>query len=240
MNNRFDFLVIISADAEWQAVRKYLVDVDAFRSPYGEWFFHQFSTETEINTPVVFFQGGWGKVAAAGSTQYSIDTWRPKLIVNLGTCGGFEGLVNIGDIVLADRTIIYDIYEQMGDPDEHIRHYSTEINHSWLTEPYPQDVVRTPLVSADRDLFCDEIRNLHRKYHAVAGDWESGAIAWIAQKNQTPCLILRGVTDLVSEKSGEAYNGNISWFHQNTENVMKLLIEKLPGWLEAFIRGYRN
>jgi adenosylhomocysteine nucleosidase len=44
------------------------------------------------------------------------------------------------------------------------------------------------------------------------------------------CLVLRGVTDLVSPESGEAY-GNIELFHENTKTVMKTLIEQLPDWL---------
>ena len=41
----------------------------------------------------------------------------------------------------------------------------------------------------------------------MALDWESGAIAWVAARNQTRCLILRGVTDLVGEAGDEAYDG---------------------------------
>ncbi len=69
-----------------------------------------------------------------------------------------------------------------------------------------------------------------RKYGAVAADWESGAIAWVAKRNGVRCLILRGVTDLVSAEGGEAY-GNIELFHENTKSVMKTLIAQLPEWL---------
>jgi adenosylhomocysteine nucleosidase len=185
--------------------------------------------------PVIFIHGGWGKVAAAGSAQYAISKWRPKMLVNIGTCGGFEGEIAKGEIILVEKTLIYDIYEQMGDPAEHIRHYVTEIDNSWLKEPLPLRVVRTMLLSGDRDLLCEEIPSLKAKYGAIAGDWESGAIAWVTAKNQIKCLILRGVTDLVTESSGEAYSGNISFYYENTGHVMKKLIESLPQWLEAFI-----
>ena len=47
-----------------------------------------------------------------------IGRWCPDLLVNLGTGGGFAGLIVPGEIVLADRTVVYDIVDQMGDPDE--------------------------------------------------------------------------------------------------------------------------
>ena len=55
--------------------------------------------------PVLFFHGGWGKIAAAASTQYVIDRWSPTLLVNLGTCGGFEGEIEKGTIRLILRGV---------------------------------------------------------------------------------------------------------------------------------------
>ena len=106
---------------------------------------------------MIFFHGGWGKIAAAGSTQYAIDRWQPGLLVNLGTCGGFAGQVHQGEILLVERTVVYDIIELMGDFDEHIAHYSTFLDLSWLSPPYPHAVRRTLLVSGDRDLLVEEI-----------------------------------------------------------------------------------
>jgi adenosylhomocysteine nucleosidase len=184
-----DFVVLISADAEWRALDIISPDSHIFSSPYGNWFAYRYPDAPRLFKPIVFFHGGWGKVAAAGSTQYVINHWQPKLIVNLGTCGGFEGEITRGEIILVEKTIIYDIYEQMGDPEEHIMHYLTEIDNSWISEPYPHQVVRSRLVSGDRDLFCEELPELKSKYGAIAGDWESGAIAWVAAKNRTQCLI---------------------------------------------------
>jgi adenosylhomocysteine nucleosidase len=223
-------VVLISAGAEWRAVRALFTHCSPQPSPYGEWF----GAEIDLGArrePVVCFHGGWGKIAAAGSTQYAIDRWSPALLVNLGTCGGFEGEIERGAIVLAERTLVYDIIEQMSDPQAAIAHYATEIDLSWLREPYPQAVVRTLLVSADRDLIADDLPQLKAQYGAVAGDWESGAIAFVAQRNHTRCLILRGVSDLVGEHGGEAYDGNSHVFNDNARAIMAQLVRALPGWL---------
>jgi len=153
---------------------------------------------------------------------------------NLGTCGGFEGRITHGTIILVTQTIVYDILEQMSDPVEAISHYSTELDLAWLPNRLPHPVVRSLLVSADRDILVGDIPSLVEKYGAVAADWESGAIAWVAKKNGLPCLILRGVTDLVGTTSGEAY-GVIGIFHENTKSVMKTLIGQLPEWLKDIL-----
>jgi adenosylhomocysteine nucleosidase len=233
-------VILISANAEWDAVIRLFPGDERHFSPYGEWFIHIYAkpsnSDLDLNMTdrpenVVFFHGGWGKIAAAGSTQFVIDNWSPELLINLGTCGGFEGLIERNEIVLVERTIVYDIIEQMGDYAEHIAHYTTVIDLSWLGE-HPIPVRRMLLVSADRDLLVAEIGELHEKFGAIAGDWESGAIAWVAERNQTPILILRVVTDLVGPGGGEAY-GKPELFAARTAAAMQRLIEALPVWLEA-------
>ena len=83
------------------------------------------------------------------------------------------------------------------------------------------------MVSGDKDLLCEEISELKSKYGAIAGDWESGAITWVANKNHTNCLILRGVTDLFGIAKGDAYDGNLSSYDENNERIMKILIDSL-------------
>ena len=230
-NARFGVVVVVSANAEWQVVCDRFPSVERLSSPFGDWF----DTKVDVGRsqePVLFFHGGWGKIAAAASTQYVIDRWSPALLVNLGTCGGFEGGIEKGTIVLADRTIVYDIVEQMGDPAAALAHYTTDIDLSWLGSQFPQDVQRDLLVSGDRDLLAEDIPRLESQYGAVAGDWESGAIAYVAARNNTRVLVLRGVTDLVGSSGGEAY-GNIQLFHSNTQTVMNQLLDSLPDWIEC-------
>jgi len=237
-------VVIISANAEWRAVKECIPGQECQSSPYGQWFqvdltlpaSAQNNLPNSLSDPrilsTIFLHGGWGKIAAAASAQYAIDRWLPRLLVNLGTCGGFKDQVERGEIILADKTLVYDIIEQMGDPNEAIAHYTTEIDLSWLAEPYPQTVRRTILVSADRDLLPSDLSLLRNRFAAIAADWESGAIAYVAARNNIPTLILRGVTDLVGDRGGEAY-GRIDLFHQASHEIMCSLVAALPAWLRA-------
>ncbi len=223
-------VVVISASTEWQVVRSLFPNAVAESSPLGDWFVASL-TIGERSEPVLFFHGGWGKIAAAASAQYAIDRWSPRLLINLGTCGGFEGQIERGALVLAERTLVYDIIEQMYDADAAIAHYTTTLDLSWLEEPYPHAVHRTLLISADRDLVVEEIPSLQARYQAIAGDWESGAIAYVAARNHVRCLILRGVTDLVGSSGGQAYNGQAAVFLNGTRQVMTRLIQALPAWI---------
>ncbi len=225
--------VLISATTEWNVVKGLLPGMAIRRSPFGEWGYLDpgYGNSTE---KVIVFHGGWGKISAAASTQFVIDRFSTNLVVNLGTCGGFAGEVNAGQILLVEKTIVYDIHEKMFDPDEAIDAYSTTINLDWIKE-HPPNVKRSLLLSGDSDLDPSLINTLKQKYGAIAGDWESGAIAHVCDLNNVPCLILRGVSDLVSEEQGEAY-AEPEVFLNRTQHIMADLLNSLPVWIQQFER----
>jgi len=223
------FVVIVSADGEWRAIPKIYPDADFQETPFGQYFVEEVNGE-----PVVIMHGGWGKIPSAASAQYAIDRWSPKLIVNMGTCGGFMGEVKRDEVVLADKTVVYDIISQIGDTDSAIKRQATEIDLSWLKPPYPLNVIRGTIVSGDRDLRPEDIPVLKAKYGAKVGDWESGSIAYVCKKNCVKLLILRGVSDLVGPEGGEAYDGSKVIWIEAAEGIMRGLLASLPMWLGLY------
>lgn len=218
-------VVIISADGEWRAIPRLFPEIDYGESPYGPWF------KTSVDgEPVIFFHGGWAKIPAAASAQYVVSTWKPDLIVNLGTCGGFEGMIERDTVIMVERAVVYDIINQMSDTDEIIAKFTTDIDLSWVTDP-PIPVTRATIVSGDRDLRPEDIPLLKEKYGARIGDWESGSIAWVCRVNGVRLLILRGVSDLVGASGGEAYDGNKIVWVEAAERIIPRLVDSLPGWL---------
>jgi adenosylhomocysteine nucleosidase len=219
-------VVLVSASTEWKALKAVLAPTDIQTSPYGEYFDAAIGSQH-----ITFFHAGWGKAASAGAMQYVIDHYTPDLTINLGTCGGFEGEVALDDIILVERTFIYDIVELMGEFNSVPAYYASNLDLSWLPEPTPFPVRRGTLASADSDLQPEKIPGL-KAQGAAAADWESAALAWVARKNGARLLILRAVSDLVSEQGGEAYD-NIELFKERTKDIMRRLIEQLPDWIDA-------
>jgi adenosylhomocysteine nucleosidase len=155
-------VVLVSAIAEWAAVKEIFSPPEIRSSPFGESFNLTLDTLRESRGNVwglTLYHSGWGKIASAAMMQYVIDHDAPDLIVNLGTCGGFEGLVNQGDVILVDRTIVYDIVELMGDLDI-ISYYASSLDLSWLPKPYPHPVRRGLIAGTGNPLHWP---GLHRK-----------------------------------------------------------------------------
>ncbi|MBM3125096.1 MAG: 5'-methylthioadenosine/S-adenosylhomocysteine nucleosidase [Chloroflexi bacterium] len=216
-------VLLVSAIAEWKAARRIFPEMVIEASPFGETALLRLGQRD-----LKIYHSGWGKISSAAMMQYAIDHDRADLYVNLGTCGGFEGVLELGDIVLVEQTFIYDIVELMGDLDIK-SYYASSLDLSWLPDPLPYPIRRGILASADSDLPPSKVAYL-RKEGAIAGDWESGALAWVARKNGARLLILRGVSDLVNDQAGEAYD-NLPLFEERTLGIMQSLFTQLPRWL---------
>lgn len=231
---RAHFVVLISADGEWQAVLHHTLSSIQHPTPYGNWF-----SQNIVHFSVIFMHAGWGKVSTAGACQFAIDAFQPQLMVNLGTCGGLEGLAELGEILCVSETAFYDIFEGMADYAQAIEFYSSKADLSWLPEELPEHTYRARLVSADQDIQPRAYERLTQEFGAVAADWESAAFAWVARRNGIPWLILRGVSDLVSPTKAETA-GNLSLWQARTDQIMDDLLNQLPWYLIRFAEQHSS
>jgi len=221
-------VVLIAAGAEWRVVRS-AKRYRSYRLRPGlfPWFEAALSTDSGNRTKVRFLHTGCGKVCAAAATQHVIDTWHPDLVINLGTCGGFKDLTEKYEILLARRTVIYDTYEIVGRRLRRKPQHITRLPLNWLPDTRRTDFRRATLATGDQDLDPRMIPVLRKKpFSAIAADWESGAIAHVARKNGTKCLILRGVSDVVGKRPSPEHR-----IREGTKIVMRKLLDALPSWL---------
>ncbi len=222
------FVVLISANSEWRIVLEILQPSQIFSSPLGEWFIG----DVEIQG-AVFFHSGWGKTRSAAATQYVIDHWQPVLVINLGTCGGLEGFATLGETLLVTNTVMYDIYERMGDSQQAINHYRAELDTDWIGTDLLKETRRAALASADQDIDFQNFRLLTEGFGVPAADWESAAIAWVLKTNGVRGLILRGVSDIITPHASETDNNHSLW-RSRVEMIMQKLLHDLPFYLEKF------
>ena len=209
--------IFINANAEWKAVKELHPRVELQYSPFGEYF---------TDKAFLFFFTGCGKSNAAAGVQYVIDRFHPKYLINLGTCGGFSGRTKVGNVILVTETLMYDVVEEEGNASETFDSYRSKLDLSgFAIDKLPLDH-RGLMISADRDIIPLEVPGLIKKYDAIAADWESASVAHIAKLNKLPCLILRGVSDIISEEHAEMY-GDPVFYEQRAGEVMEKLLNIL-------------
>ena len=221
------FVVQISSKAEWRSVLPfYSIDNSKLqKSPVGDWFIQ--TIEVGIRSlDAIFLHGGVGKIRAAASCQYAILTWRPCFYLHFGTCGGVGQDICVRDIILAERTVVYDAIERMASQEALERSMSTQVELDFLPKELPLPVKRGTIASADQDLAKENVEFVRCHFDALGADWESAAVAKVCELNKIRCLILRGVTDLPS--STQPYSD----YQSNTPLVMSQLLATLAAWAE--------
>ena len=222
-------VVLISANSEWRVTLEFLHPSQIFTSPLGEWFVGNVETHK-----VVFFHSGWGKTRSAAAAQFVIDHWQPDLVINLGTCGGLEGYATLGETLLITNTVMYDVFERMGDSQQAIDKYRANLETDWIGVNLPENTRRSALASADQDIDFRNFKLLTQEFGVPAADWESAAIAWVFKTNGVKGLILRGVSDIVSPTASESDNNHSLW-QTRVERIMGKLLQDLPFYLDRFI-----
>lgn len=169
----------------------------------------KFISGTVFGKEVVMTECGIGKVNAAMSAQVMIDKYNPDAIINSGIAGSVSRKLKIGDIVISQDCVQHDFDgTQMGDPKGLIQ-YNDEQR---IDIPVDKNVANLLLKACDGientnvllgriatgDIFVADKslrQNVANEFDAIACEMEGGAIAQVCYRNETPCAVLRCISD---------------------------------------------
>jgi len=215
-------VIQICAGLEWTSTKKILniKDDKLHHQPFGEYFEYPIGLRE-----CIFYQSGATKTRASGACQYAIDTWHPDAVVNLGTCGGVSDNIRKLDIIMATKTVQYDVIQRFGKPSARFKEdLKKNLDTLWIDstnvseKPYPGTVA-----SADQDL-SEECRKVLQSKSILGADWESASIAKVCELNKVKCLILRGVTDIPESRARSKEDVQDRDYKKNTPIIMKNLL----------------
>lgn len=167
-----------------------------------------FHTGTLNGYPCVVSQCNPGKVNAAVCAQSMILRYAPALIVNTGVAGGTGPDIHIGDIVIGTNCIQHD-YDTSPLGDEAGVISGLQMKAIPCDVPISELLLRTCAVLfgdsgthlgtiATGDCFVSsgaQSRRIMEQFGASAIEMEGGSIAHVCYLNQTPCAVIRGISD---------------------------------------------
>lgn len=220
-------VIHINSNEEWNSTKNLMKSVEIKTFPYGEYF------ETHINgTSCIYYHSGATKTLSAGACQYAIDKWSPEIVFVLGTCGGVSEDIQPLDVILAEQTAQYDVIPMK--KRESIFHEIIEFDNTWINlDDFPYKLIKGFLATADKSVTAENFHSL-REAGAKAADWETASIAKICSLNRVQCCVVRGVSDVTSEKDVIIQHED---YKRNTAIIMeKLIISYLP----SLISHYNN
>ena len=165
------------------------------------------------NHKVICMQCGMGKVSAALGAQVMITQFNPDIIINTGCAGALAQEIEVGDIVLADNTVEWDLDTiDLGNQ----RGYVSAMNKVVMTADKTitdqiaevignnEKAYRGTIASGDQFVSTDEQRNLILEAFpkALCAEMEGGAIGHVCEQNGVPFCIIRCMSDNANGDSG--------------------------------------
>lgn len=184
---------------------------------------------------------GAGKVNAALCAWSMIQNYHPRWILNLGVAGAGDDTVDIGDLVVATDTVQHDMDTTgVGDPIGYVSKVG-------LVQ-FPCDpTLRDQLLSAARQVVGERVQvgtiatgdqfisdaavkeTIHSRFQSKAVEMEGAAVAHACYMGETPCGVLRAISDNANGDSPKDFPA----FAADAARISQQVIEHLLTMQEA-------
>ena len=202
-----DIAIIGAMKEEVEALLDYLVDIRCYQYLQTQCYVGKLVDKT-----VVVFQSGVGKVAAALATAFVIEHFSAKAIINIGSAGGLDPLLYIGDIVVSSEVVYHDVdvtlagfkYGQVANmpltftADAQLVAFAKRAVNQ-LTDRK----VKICLIGSG-DIFMSDLEAVERVIkhfpHIMAVDMEAAAIGHTCYLYNCPFVVIRAISDKVMDE----------------------------------------
>ena len=194
--------------------------------PYGEYFTREINGKT-----LLFYSTGVRKVNGIGANQYMILRFSLTKVIVAGTCAGIDPLHDVLDIIVPNRAVQYDCT---------VKEIEPLIKPSFVVDldvsKYGNDFHTGTIGTADRAVVMWRDYVELRDNGLTIADTEAGAIAYVCQKNEVECIIIKGISDFpTEEKEEDAVEANLEQMRIYIENTPKVMTKIFSVYLARFL-----
>ena len=194
--------IIAAMSEEIASIKKLMADVSV-KNIYEL----EFTLGTIHSKNVVLVKCGVGKVNAARTTQILIDNFDLEYVINVGTAGGLNEKIEIGDVVIAEKLVQHDFDITAGGHEKGYisgtgtYFYSDKelVNKSKkIIENMNENFKAITGLIATGDIFVQEISvkdRIKEEFNADCTEMEGASIAQVCYLDKIPFIVIRSVSD---------------------------------------------
>ncbi len=227
--------IIAAEDEEMLAVKKLMKDINE-----KDIFNLKFFIGKIHDKDCVIVKCGVGKVNAARTTQILIDNFDMNCIINVGSAGGINPELNIGDIVVADRLVQYDFdisgvgdYElgEICDLGKYIK-TDKDLLETILKIPNELDNINLKIGTiASADRFAkdpNDAPRIRKEFgNAECVEMEGAAIAQVCFLDNIPFLVIRGISDVANGNNKMDFHEYLKMASKQCAIILDKFIKKI-------------
>ena len=199
----------------------------------------EYTTGTYKGKEVVLVKSGIGKVNAAMTTTILLHTFKPDVVINTGSAGGYDTALEVGAVVISDEVRHHDVdatifgYE-MGQVPQMPPAYKADMQ---LMEAAREAVTELGEHQYGIGLICsgDSFMNDPVRVEKVRGyfpqmkavEMEAAAVAQVCHQFDTPFVVIRALSDIAGKESNVSFDEFLPVAAKHSTAIALKTIEKL-------------
>ncbi|MGI2326515.1 5'-methylthioadenosine/S-adenosylhomocysteine nucleosidase [Planococcus sp. YIM B11945] len=199
----------------------------------------EFTTGTYKGQEVVLLKSGIGKVNAALSTTILLQHFKPDVVINTGSAGGFDENLEVGAIVISDEVRHHDVdvtifgYEMGQVPqmpaafhsDQALIDVAVKAVEEIGEHPYAVGLIATG------DSFMNDperVETVRAHFPAMkASEMEAAAVAQVCHQFDVPFVVIRALSDIAGKESNVSFDEFLPVAAKHSTQIVHRVIEEL-------------
>ncbi len=225
--------LIGAMDEEVAVIKAWMTDVREESIAGCDFFLGHFEGKD-----VVLLKSGIGKINAAVSTTLLLSQYKPEYVINIGSAGGFDPDLNVGDVVISDQVVHHDVDVTafgyvMGQVPNMPATYAADQTLIDQAKAAVASVTtiqaKVGLIGTGDSFMNDPVRveSVRATFpDLVAVEMEAAAVAQVCFKFETPFVVVRSLSDIAGKESPQSF-----------EEYLKVAAENSSLMIQAMLRG---
>ena len=186
------------------------------------------------NKDIVFVQSGIGKLTAAMTATLLIDKYDIDKVIFSGVAGALDKALKIGDIVIANDVVQHDFaveafgYKKGQIPQMEVWSFEGDKGLIKKVQETSDEKIKLHygrILTGDQFIYKKEEKlDLGKEFEALCVDMESGAVAQVCYIMNVKFLIIRSISDSVTDESSMEYDKFAELAAENSKEILKKII----------------
>ena len=221
--------IICATETEMKAIINEIKDIRKKRIGRIVFFEGKFN-----NKDIVFVQSGIGKVNAAITATLLIEKYDIDKVIFSGVAGALDKVLEIGDIVIANDVVQHDFavgafgYKKGQIPQMEVWSFEGDKGLIKKVQETSDEKIKLHygrILTGDQFIYKKEEKlDLGKEFEALCVDMESGAVAQVCYIMNVKFLIIRSISDSVTDESSMEYDKFAELAAENSKEILKKIV----------------
>jgi len=224
--------LIGAMDEEVAVIKEWMTDIREESVAGCDFYLGRFEDKD-----VILLKSGIGKINAAVSTTLLLSQYKPEYVINIGSAGGFDPELNVGDVVISDQVVHHDVDVTafgyvMGQVPNMPATYAADLKLVEQARSAVQSVTniqaKVGLIGTGDSFMNDPVRveSVRATFpELVAVEMEAAAVAQVCFKFETPFVVVRSLSDIAGKESPKSFEEYLKVAAENSSLMIQKMLQ---------------